>query len=236
MKKTLEAFIDPANIPAKYGGQLDFHFGDMPVLDPAYEDILTFESGNKDFPHGPMYWIHSKDGKEMEALAVGTVDEKERREKVCIVKKLLGDEEDLVGGAVTNGHVKGADTLGEELREVPTAAPSVANTETETNLNVSVTAPAAPVAVQDGELVPESRPETVKFVTASEGLNNLSLNEKAANVPNGTAHVQPTESVVPNGIAGDDKGSEQSSVRNSLDRMKEKVEAGVDTAKDKIHV
>ena len=178
----------------------------MPILDPAYKDVLTFENGNSDFPHGPMYWIHGKDGKEMEALAVGTTEEKERREKVCVVKKLLGDDEDPVGGQLMNGHAKGADTLGEDLHTVPTAAPSVANTEAETNANITVTAPAAPepakttegltpVVVQEGELVPASRPEPVKFVTATEELNTLSLNEKVENIPNGTVHVGESKAV-----------------------------------------
>jgi hypothetical protein len=260
MKKTLESFIDPANIPAKYGGQLDFHFGDMPVLDPAYKDVLTFESGNTDFPHGPMYWIHGKDGKEMEALAVGTVDEMERKEKVCTVKKLLGEDEDPVGGEIAmNGHAKGPDTLGEGLRTVPTAAPSVATTEAETNPNVSVTAPVepakaeglTPVAVQEGQLVSTSRPEPVSFVTATEGLDTLSLNEKTGNVPNGTAHlptaekavsanntptpVAPAEKIQSSGTAVNDKKSEKSSVMQSLERMK-KVEKDVDKAKEKIGV
>jgi hypothetical protein len=178
----------------------------MPVLDPTLKDVLTFEDGNTDFPHGPMYWIHGKDGKEMEALAVGTVDEKERKEKVCTLKKLLGDDEDPVGGeTIMNGHAKaGQDTLGEDLRMVPTAAPSVANTETEMNPNVSVTAPAeaakvgdsTPVAVQEGELVPKSRPEPVSFVTASEGLN-----EKTGNMPNGTAHLGENKVVSANSAA-----------------------------------
>lgn len=39
-----------------------------------------------------------------------------------------------------------------------------------------------------------------------------------------------------NGKPVDDKGSEKSSVRQSLDWMKEKVEEGVDMAKENIHV
>ena len=238
IKKTLESFIDPANIPVKYGGQLDFHFGDMPILDPAYQDVLKFESGKTDFPHGPMYWIHGKDGKEMEALAVGTVDEKERKEKVCTVKKLLRDDEDLAGGEMAmNGHAKGKDTLGEELRTVPTAAPSVATTEVETNPNVSVTAPVEPVkaeaipplAVQEGKLVTTSGPEPVSSATATEGLHTLSLNEKTGTVPNGTAHLPTAEKAVSantpptpvaaadkihsEGTAADGKGTEKSRVR-----------------------
>jgi hypothetical protein len=248
MKKTLESFIDPANIPAKYGGELEFQFGDMPVLDPAYKDVLKFEGGGKDFPHGPMYWIHSKENSEMEALAVGTVNEKQRKEKVCTVKKLIG-EAHLPVGAAQNGHAKGAETLGEDLKMAPTAAPSLVG-DAETNPNVSVTAPAeearseGPVAVEAGELVPVSRPEPVSFVTANDGLNTLSLNEKPAEVPNGTAAVGekatvgtdggapvavlPAETVESDGKAVDEKGSEKSGVLSSLDRLKEK-------AKEKIH-
>jgi hypothetical protein len=240
VKKTLEAFIDPANIPVKYGGQLNFHFGDMPVLDPAYKGVLEFENEIKDFPHGPMFWVHDKNGKEMEALAVGTVDEKERKEKVCVVKKLLGDEEDLIGsGQGMNGFAKSnQDTLGEDLKTVPTAAPSVANMEAESNANVTVTAPTdtapakeaegTPVVVQEGGLVPASRPEPVSFVTASDGLNTLSLNEKTGNIPNGTAHVGESQArevaeALQNGKPAEETNGK--SLRSSLEKIREKIHA-----------
>ncbi|KUJ06861.1 CRAL/TRIO domain-containing protein, partial [Mollisia scopiformis] len=93
MKKTLESFIEPANIPKKYGGQLEFEFGDMPKLDPHLASVTEWQNGNTDFPHGPMYWVDGKGEKEIgevksdkiKALAVGTRDKKERKEDICIV-------------------------------------------------------------------------------------------------------------------------------------------------------
>ncbi|KAJ8103719.1 hypothetical protein POJ06DRAFT_242662 [Lipomyces tetrasporus] len=48
MNATLESFIDPANLPNKYGGELDFEFGQMPVLDPAVKNALTWEGSYED--------------------------------------------------------------------------------------------------------------------------------------------------------------------------------------------
>ena len=204
VKKTLEAYIDPVNIPKKYGGQLNFHFGDKgPLLDPAYKDVLTFENGFTDFPSGPMYWMKRKGNKEIEAIAVGSVDEKERQERVCVVKRPSGDNEDVAGAQAMKGLSKSTQhTLGQDLAPVPNSTPSVAHVEPETNENVTVTVPAeeAPVVgsltavvVQEGELVPSSRPEPMRFVTASETLNTSSLNEKTGNVPNGTVHLPETK-------------------------------------------
>jgi len=79
MKSTLEKYIDPANIPKKYGGQLDFNFGDMPVLEPAIVDALDMKDGSNGLPKqrgevtlplGPIKWREGQ-GKEMEAIGVG---------------------------------------------------------------------------------------------------------------------------------------------------------------------
>ena len=79
MKSTLEKYIDPANIPKKYGGQLDFNFGDMPVLEPAIVNALDMKEGCSGLPKqrgeptlpvGPIKW-HEGRGKEMEAIGVG---------------------------------------------------------------------------------------------------------------------------------------------------------------------
>jgi hypothetical protein len=195
MKKTLESFIDPVNIPKKYGGELEFQFGDMPVLDPALEKVLTWEGSNNDFPRGPMYWVHKKDEPEIEAIARGSVDEKERNEGVCIVKKMLRDDEDR---EVMNGHATtGTENTKPEPKLLPVpgsvllTAPTVPPSPATSTANLNAPQPAMPevekVVVQGGEVVPESRPEFQSFVTAHEGLNGLTLNEKAGNLTNGSA-------------------------------------------------
>ncbi|MCJ1437223.1 hypothetical protein MMC27_006609 [Xylographa pallens] len=80
--KTLSAFIEPANIPKKYGGTLNYEFGMPPLLDPAEEAHITWAAANHKWPEGPMSWIPGKDGT-LEALAVGSINGKERREVVA---------------------------------------------------------------------------------------------------------------------------------------------------------
>jgi hypothetical protein len=222
MKKTLESFIDPANIPKKYGGQLDFHFGDMPVLDPHLQSVLEWENGNKDFPHGPMYWIDGKGQKEIgevesakiRAIAAGTRDGgKERKEEICIVTT-IHSEEKVNGNAGQSESEKVNEIVPTrpELLTVPTGledaeteppstgAPSVATTEAESELEKEKH------AVQDGEVVPASRPEPVSFVTAMEGVHKLDLNEKPGNVANGIAFTN-----------GEAKGPHMTNTANLLD-------------------
>ncbi|MCJ1315975.1 hypothetical protein MMC15_001295 [Xylographa vitiligo] len=80
--KTLSAFIETANIPKKYGGTLNYEFGMPPILDPAEEAHITWAATNHKWPEGPMRWIPGKNGT-LEALAVGSINGKERREIVA---------------------------------------------------------------------------------------------------------------------------------------------------------
>jgi hypothetical protein len=178
VKKTLESFIDPKNIPKKYGGELEFQFGDKPVLDPELAKVLKWEGERDGFPMGPMFWVNKgeKNGNEMEAIAVGSVEKVERNEKVCTVTKLLGEKEEVIE---MNGHA----TTGTAEKQHHESAPAAAE---DIPLPPTVSEPTSeePV-VQEGEVIPASRPEPVAFVTAHEGLNGLSLNEKSEPLLNG---------------------------------------------------
>jgi hypothetical protein len=129
LKQTLEKFIDPVNIPIKYGGQLKFEFGDFPVLDPAIKEVITWENGVTDFPQGPKLWVHSNGDAEktMKAIAVGSVEEKQRRQEVCVVKKLLDETADptLLNGVESSPLP--VPVLPDELLDVPTATATPAS-------------------------------------------------------------------------------------------------------------
>ena len=86
---TLEAFIDPSNIPKKYGGQLQYEFGDLPVIDPAWEGIVKWENGHEAFPTGPLFWRDLEGGKAMQCIAIGSVNGEKRNEVVCTMPKIL---------------------------------------------------------------------------------------------------------------------------------------------------
>ncbi|KAF2278337.1 CRAL/TRIO domain-containing protein [Westerdykella ornata] len=73
---TLSQYIDPENIPKKYGGQLDFKWGDLPHLEPAIESSIEWinpniQEGRKTFPIGPITWEKHADGS-LTAIAIGT--------------------------------------------------------------------------------------------------------------------------------------------------------------------
>lgn len=50
MLPTLSNFIDPENIPQKFGGKLDFRFGDLPSVDPAYADKIEWKYAISETP------------------------------------------------------------------------------------------------------------------------------------------------------------------------------------------
>ncbi|MCJ1426343.1 hypothetical protein MMC29_004246 [Sticta canariensis] len=83
---TLTAFIDIANIPKKFGGDLDFESGMTPVLDPAVRAVLNLSSESTDaerlFLTAPVRWIDGPDG-DLVALGVGSVNGVQRREMVA---------------------------------------------------------------------------------------------------------------------------------------------------------
>ncbi|TQS32408.1 hypothetical protein Golomagni_07274, partial [Golovinomyces magnicellulatus] len=56
VKPVLESFIEPKNIPKKYGGELDFEFGSLPISDPAWEGSVQWDNGHTSFPSGPLLW------------------------------------------------------------------------------------------------------------------------------------------------------------------------------------
>jgi hypothetical protein len=192
VKKTLESFIDPVNIPKKYGGQLDFEFGQQPTLDPHLKSVLEWEHDYTNFPEGPMYWESIGDEK-IKAIARGTLaGGDERREDICVVTRVLPEEPvvkqdlssqptrpDMLSApteteVLTTGTAAAAVTTSELIPQKDTPAPETDGTE-----------------VDAGKVVPPSRPEPQSFVTAKESLpqvGNLSLNEKVPEVPAGGDH------------------------------------------------
>lgn len=86
VKPTLTQYIDPKNIPKKYGGELDFNWGDRPVLDPHVDEVVEWEDGFNDFPAGPIFWRDMEDGR-LECVAVGSVNKVERMQRVCTIRK-----------------------------------------------------------------------------------------------------------------------------------------------------
>jgi hypothetical protein len=91
VKPTLEEFIHPRNIPKKYGGELDFAFGQLSVPDPEWEGVLKWENGHTSFPSGPLLWEEEEvDGSEQKRLVcvgLGSVEGKPRREIICSMPK-----------------------------------------------------------------------------------------------------------------------------------------------------
>ena len=99
-----------------------------PLLDPAEEAHITWAAANHKWPEGPMRWVPGPDGT-LEALAVGSIDGRERRERVAtlhpdgkpefagtqvanqIANEAMGAEEAGTAAPVGSGAEKGAESL-----------------------------------------------------------------------------------------------------------------------------
>jgi len=151
--------------------------------------VLSFEDGKKEFPTGPMYWINNGNkgdrdkGFDMRAVAVGSEGGKQRSEKICKLSTQYP-----ATATEMNGHAEPV-LARKELLTAPTETdlpstihqealpsqtePAKASDDANTEVN------GAPI-VQEGRLIPASRPEPVTFVTATEGVDTL--NEKTGNL------------------------------------------------------
>lgn len=81
--------MDPASIPKKYGGTLDFEWGMMPVLEPEIEAAIQWEhpeiqNGQKTLPIGPIMWEEGENGA-IKAVAVGSENGAPRRRTIFTI-------------------------------------------------------------------------------------------------------------------------------------------------------
>lgn len=167
VKPVLEQFIDPKNIPKKYGGQLDFGWGDAPNLDPVIRETATWENGHTAFPKGPMYWRPIDDGEKLECIAVGTVDQKDRLERVCTIP------------GVYNGQFAAPpETVANPAEDVEKVEPAVAAPETQTQpaVTTGVETSDAP-AVSVGANGTASAAAGEEATPDVQGLQKLSVND-----------------------------------------------------------
>lgn len=69
---TLESFMEPSCIPKKYGGNLNWAWGDVPDLDQETREALE-KDGHKGWVKGPALWLNN------ERIVVGSENGKLRR-------------------------------------------------------------------------------------------------------------------------------------------------------------
>ncbi|KAF4123073.1 SEC14 [Geosmithia morbida] len=122
VKPTLESFIEPRNIPKKYGGELDFSWGELPKTDPKWDGVVLWENGHKSFPTGPLLWSDSEDGKRLVCRGHGSKGGSKREEVICSVPKIWPAETEAKVDAVTNGKTVGKLTVDEKAAGVVAAA------------------------------------------------------------------------------------------------------------------
>ena len=89
VRPTLEAFIAPENIPARYGGGLAFDWLDPPNLDPRLAERVRWPADARaSFPKGPLFWRPvSGDPDKLECVATGSSGGAVRRHVACTIKR-----------------------------------------------------------------------------------------------------------------------------------------------------
>ncbi|KAG5953089.1 hypothetical protein E4U53_006956 [Claviceps sorghi] len=116
---TLERFMDPADIPKKYGGGLDYTFGQPPVADPAWDGVIAWEKGISSFPPGPLLWEEEDDDdddddgeqarpgreptrKRLVCVATGKEKGKPRSQRICSVPKVCPPAPDQISSQASS--------------------------------------------------------------------------------------------------------------------------------------
>ncbi len=175
VQPTLEAFIDPRNIPTQYGGELDFKWGSMPNLDPAIRDAAEWEDGYTAFPKGPVLWREIDGGRRLECIAVGTENQVDRLVTVCTLLRSFPDGHTKDGPSVEEVEVapnapEAATPTGPTVTTgvqdvavpaVSTGAPAEAALAEVQNLTISDDAAKGDVSEKVAEPTPELKTDTV---------------------------------------------------------------------------
>jgi len=99
---TLEKFMDRSSIPKKYGGDLDYNWGDLPHVQSDVGKNFEWlhpnnQSYGKTIPTGPIRWRRSQDGK-LVAVAVGIENGKQRETEIASMNEVLPEAANLVVG------------------------------------------------------------------------------------------------------------------------------------------
>ncbi|TQW12126.1 Cellular retinaldehyde-binding protein [Cordyceps javanica] len=85
----LEEVVEKGNIPKKYGGDLDYTFGQAPVLDSAVKDTVRWNGDHSNFPLEPLVWEPVEGSTaQVACLRVGRQDGNPVKETVCTISQI----------------------------------------------------------------------------------------------------------------------------------------------------
>lgn len=83
VKPTLERFVESCDLPRRYGGTLDWEFGDLPLVEAELLEVMNVEDGVPTILPGPLRWRRSVDGMKVEAHALGSTSGQPRDQVIA---------------------------------------------------------------------------------------------------------------------------------------------------------
>lgn len=148
VRPTLEAFIHPRNIPRRYGGELDYEFGQLGAPDPHWRGVIDWEDGFSAFPTGPLLWEEVDDGRRLACVAYGTEGGKPRRQRICTLPKIWPAV--AAPAPATNGAAVATNTASADVSEATqTAEPSTRDDGVQTDDAVTNGAAVEKLSIRD---------------------------------------------------------------------------------------
>ncbi|CAN9083074.1 unnamed protein product [Alternaria alternata] len=169
---TLSQYIDHDNIPKKYGGGLDFEWGQLPNLEPAIEAQMKWENpntqdGRKTFPIGPIKWEEGQDG-EMQAWGVGSENGAPRRKLIFSIPKPVGYKQgDLMPPTPATQIGDPLTTVGTATHPPDTNEPDIDTPPSDTESRPSMSSPPNTTTLPIREGTSEARYEQQNLTHAS---------------------------------------------------------------------
>ncbi|KAI9152159.1 phosphatidylinositol transporter [Paramyrothecium foliicola] len=165
---TLEAFIEPRNIPKRYGGELDYEFGSLASTDPAWDGVVRWENGHSSFPGGPLVWEDvTVDGEDrLACIALGSKGGQKQKVTVCTIPRTYPAK-----APVTNGVAAEEQAAPVATEEKPVAG-TVASTQTTAAGDVTEGTQTTAYETHDDAV------QTDLSIASGEAIGNLTINDE----------------------------------------------------------
>lgn len=183
---TLESFMDPSCIPKKYGGKLNWAWGDIPDLDEETREALE-KDGHKGWVKGPALWLNN------ERIVVGSENGKLRRsdKEIADMKPIVYAADYTEApvhpnkrGSITSNHRKSLASNGKASVDKQRSESPITLVETEAEAAAAATGAtvAATTSATTEPATPKKQP--IPSHLAAESIRTSPMGDSQVHLPN----------------------------------------------------